>query len=208
MDNTIEQTPDVQEDKHVLGNDAEVKFMSFNRSAMGKVDTGATTSSLHATDITMSKSGSQVSFNSPVLSNNLVTVDVDSHQEVHSADGGGQERPVVKLEIEIDGVNLGPVEFNLNDRSEMDSPILIGQNILEAGNFVIDVKKEVEEPSNEPVERSVDYAGGTPGQIVDNKPVDNKEKIREAIRVLRESNVTLSEMMMYIQTEAIQTLEP
>lgn len=208
MDNTTAPTPDEQADKHVLGNDAIVKFVSFNRTAEGKVDTGATTSSIHATDITTSKDRGQVSFNSPVLSNNLITVDVDSHQEVHSADGGGQERPVVKLELEIEGIPLGLVEFNLNDRSGMDSPILLGQNVLSAGNFVIDIQKEREPDTNEPVERSVDYSSGTAGALVDNKPVDSKEKIREAIRVLRESDVTLAQLMMYIQTEAIQTIEP
>jgi hypothetical protein len=203
MDNTTEQTPDVQDDKHVLGNDADVKFIAFNHSAQGKVDTGATTSSLHATDITMNKDKSQVSFNSPILSNNLVTVDIDGHQEVHSADGGGQERPVVKLDVEINGVPVGPVEFNLNDRSGMDSPILIGQNILTAGNFVIDVKKEVDEPSDTAIEPGIGHPE-KPAEI----PVDGREKIREAIRVLRESNVTLAELMVYIQTEAIQTIQP
>jgi hypothetical protein len=169
-----------------LGLDAEVRFSAFNKTAVGKVDTGATTSSLHAEKISVSSDGSKVSFMSPVLSDNIITLPTDGHQEVHSADGGGNHRPVVMLEVEINGVSVGEVEFNLNDRSNMDNKILIGQNILSAGNFKIDVNKD--QPSAA-------------------QPVDNREKIREAIRVLRDSNVTLTEIMMYIQTEAVQQIQ-
>jgi len=175
--------------QHTLGNEATVRFTSLNKEVVGKVDTGATTSSLHAEKISVN--GSSVSFHAPSLSDNIVTMEVESHQEVHSADGGGQQRPVIKLEVEIDGVHIGPVEFNLNDRSNMEHEVLIGQNILKAGHFVIDVTKD--QPQG-------DQSGELP-------PVDNREKIKEAIKVLRESNVTLSEIMMYIQTEAVQKIQ-
>lgn len=180
-------------EKHTLGNEAEVRFLAVNKSVPGKVDTGATTSSLHATKISVN--GDQVSFHSPALSNNIITLPVSSHQEVHSADGGGNERPVVNLEIEIDGVHIGNAEFNLNDRSGMDNQILIGQNILKAGNFVVDVQQG-EAPQG----------GDTVGDAFE-PAVDRTAKIKEAIRVLRDSNVTLDEMMMYIQTEAIAKLQ-
>lgn len=173
-------------EKHTLGNEAEVRFLAFNKSIHGKVDTGATTSSLHATKISVSRDGNQVSFHAPALSNNIITLPIDSHQEVHSADGGGQQRPVIKLEVEIEGVHIGEVEFNLNDRSGMDNELLIGQNILKSGNFVIDVQHAAEESPD---------------------PVDRVAKIKEAIRVLRDSDVTLEEMMMYIQTEAVSRIQ-
>ena len=59
-----------------------------------------------------------------------------------SADGGGNTRPVITLDIEIDGTPLTGVEFNLNDRSGMDSQILMGTNIIEAGNFVVDIHQD------------------------------------------------------------------
>jgi len=177
-------------EKHTLGNEADVNFVAFNRSIHGKVDTGATTSSLHAERISVSRDGSKVSFVSPSLSSNIITLELVTHQEVHSADGGGNERPVVQMEVEIDGVHLGAVEFNLNDRGDMDNELLIGQNILRAGNFVVDVQQDggAEEPELDPA-------------------VVKKQKIGEAIRILRDANITLEEMMVYIQTEAISKLQ-
>lgn len=176
-------------EKHTLGNEAEVNFVAFNKTIHGKVDTGATTSSLHAERISVSRDGSKVSFVSPSLSSNVITLPLDSHQEVHSADGGGNQRPVVQIEIEIDGVHLGPVDFNLNDRGDMDNELLIGQNILRAGNFVVDVQQDGEgSPEMDPA-------------------VVKKQKIGEAIRILRDANITLEEMMVYIQTEAISKLQ-
>ncbi len=190
MDIEAQEPQAAQGEKTTIGNTVEVRFTSFNRSASGKVDTGATTSSLHATKISMN--GGQVSFHAPDLSDNIITVEAAGSQEVRSADGGGNSRPVVKLEVEVAGKNLGPVEFNLNDRGEMESSILIGQNILSAGNFLIDVQQGGEE-------------GGSPADPA--APVDNTARIREAVQVLRDANVTLSEIMVYLQTEAMEKLQ-
>ncbi len=102
---------------------------------------------------------------------------------MHSADGGGQKRPVVELDIEIAGKHIGPMEFNLNDRSNMDNEILIGQNILKAGNFVIDVQQD------QPEEAAAEL------------PVDNSARIREAVKVLQDNNVTLTELMSYMKLD-------
>ncbi len=48
-------------------------------------------------------------------------------------------RPVVKVTIKIRGKKF-EVEANLNDRSHMKYPIILGRNIL-YGNFVVDVSK-------------------------------------------------------------------
>lgn len=178
-------------EKRTLGDTTTVNFTQFNRGVEAKVDTGADTSSLHATNI--QTNGGKVSFVSPSISQNAITVDLAGQHEVHSADGGGNTRPLVKFDIEIDGVQLQGMEFNLNDRSNMDSEILLGQNVLKAGNFVVDVSQGGEE----------DYDTSS----IDAQPVDNRERIREAIEVLRKSNVTLAEIMMYIQTEAVQKIQ-
>lgn len=161
-------------DKHTLGKTADVDFADFRKTINGKVDTGATTSSLHASKIKVS--GSQVSFVAPQLSDNVITMDLSSHQEVASADGGNQTRPVVNFDITINGVNMHNVEFNLNDRSNMDSAILIGQNILTDGEFVVDVNDEDNGDTD-----NID------NDIVDKNPqddvlsVDKNDKIIEAI---------------------------
>jgi hypothetical protein len=174
----------------VVGNTVKVGFTTFNRGAEGKVDTGATTSSLHATNIRTS--GNNVSFHSPVLSDNVVTLPLQGTQEVHSADAGGVSRPMVALDITINGKHVKGAAFNLNDRSQMDSKILIGQNVLQAAKVMIDpTQGKQEEPQAVPVQQ--------PGQ--------NEAAVMRAIEVLVENDVTLAEIVKYLRTAAINRIE-
>lgn len=50
-------------------------------------------------------------------------------------------RPVVKAKVRIKGKTFN-TEVNVQDRSHMTFPVIIGRNIL-TGNFVIDTKKGV-----------------------------------------------------------------
>jgi hypothetical protein len=50
-----------------------------------------------------------------------------------------EQRPVVKVRIEIDGREY-ETEANLNDRSHMTYPVIIGRNIIQ-DNFIVDVSK-------------------------------------------------------------------
>lgn len=183
--------PDSEQEnnKKVIGNNAVVTFANLgNKSIEGKVDTGATTSSLHAEQIKVN--GNSVSFICPDMSNKVITMDLDGAQEVVSADAGGTTRPMVKFDIEIDGTPLRGVSFNLNDRSEMDSPILIGQNILTAGNFVVDVNKNSPETEETPEIASP----------------NRDSEVLEAVRILVNHDVTFSELMEYFKTETLNKL--
>ena len=62
---------------------------------------------------------------------------------VKSASGIGK-RPIVKAKIIINGMEIEE-EFTLADRSHMTYPILIGQNILLEGKFLIDPMKKGDE---------------------------------------------------------------
>lgn len=175
-----------------LGMTAMVRFATFgNREIQGKVDTGATTSSLHASNIQVNKERNTVTFHCSELSNNLITLELDGAQEVHSADAGGQTRPVVTLDVEIDGTPVKGASFNLNDRSQMDIPVLIGQNILKAGNFTIDPKKDgvAEVPDHE------------------DTMLTREAAILKAVEVLAENDVTLNELISYLQTSAINRIK-
>lgn len=164
-----------------LGNEAEVRFAIFgDRAVQGKVDTGATTSSLNATKMTINKERNQVTFYSDALSDNMVTLDLAGSQEVHSADGGGQTRPMVKLDITVDGTPVQGAQFNLNDRSNMDSRVLIGQNVLKAGQFTIDPSRQGDEQHAEPM---------TPNNVT------RESAVRAAINVLTENDVSLKELI-------------
>lgn len=182
---------------NVIGNHTGVRFAAFNNAeATGKVDTGATTSSLHATNIKMN--GSKVSFVCDEISPNVITMDVEGAQTVHTADNGGDQRPVVKMDIEINGIPIQGATFNLNDRGNMDSKILLGQNVLQAGNFVVDVNQgnEKESPANDiPADPQ-----GLP------ETVDNNQRLLDAIRIIAEAELTVADLLKYLQTEAINNI--
>ena len=166
-----------------LGSEADIRFTSVgNKTTKGKIDTGATTSSLHATDITINKERNSVTFKSDAISDNMITMELDGAQEVHSADGGGQTRPIVKFDIEVNGTPIQGALFNLNDRGNMDTMILIGQNVLKAGNFQIDVNQD-EAP--ERVEQ------------VQGESHTKEDSIIEALQILYNNNITLSEIVEY-----------
>lgn len=163
-----------------IGTTVAVNFVTVgNKSIEGKVDTGATTSSLHATNISVN--AQQVSFQCPELSNNVITMAIAGSQDVSSADGGEQARPIVKMDVSIDGVTIRDASFNLNDRSNMDVMVLIGQNILKAGGFIIDVNQGGEE---QPTHESVEVIEPT-----------RAESVAKAIQTLIECNVSLEEII-------------
>lgn len=179
--------PATQSQQAVIGNTVEVTFATFNRTVECKVDTGATTSSLHAVNIKIDKSRNAVQFSCEALSGNVITLPLNGTQEVHSADAGGNERPVVALDIEIAGHPLKGALFNLNDRSGMDSKILIGQNVLQATNVVIDPKKgETEAPAEQP-----------------GMSARNEAAVLKAVEVLVENNVSFEELVKYLRTIAV-----
>lgn len=123
-----------------LGSYVNVYFPYLDKTIKGKVDTGATTSSLHGTNINIETKHNTVSFMCSALSNNIITLPLKGTQEVRSADGGSETRPVVSFDVKINDTLLKNMDFNINDRSNMDVPLLIGQNILKAGEFIVDVK--------------------------------------------------------------------
>lgn len=177
---------------NVVGNTVKVGFTAFNRVVEGKVDTGATTSSLHATNIRTN--GNQVSFHSPELSGNVITLPLQGTQEVHSADAGGVKRPMVALDVTINGQHVKGASFNLNDRSQMDSKILIGQNILQAAKVVID-----------PSQGKQDTPHVEPAAVPSVSP--NEAAVLQAVEVLVENNVSLADLVKYLRTAAVNRIK-
>jgi len=127
-----------ESDDNFIGSTVEVRITNIPGSApmKGKVDTGADVCSLHAEEWHINNG--TVRFKCPELSQNSITAPLVDHQAVKSADGGVEYRPVIDLNIKVNGKLLQKVMFNLNDRGQMKFPILIGRNALEAGKFKID----------------------------------------------------------------------
>lgn len=127
-------------DDNVIGNVVSVRFTTMPQTATvdGKIDTGAQMSSLHVDKMNVNEKNKTVSFVTKILSPNVITLPLQDMQAVKTADGGVEYRPVVALNVEVKGKRLQDVLFNLNDRSDMNSKLLIGQNLLEKGKFLID----------------------------------------------------------------------
>lgn len=130
-----------QQSKVVIGATVLVDFghTSIQEHVAARVDSGARTSSLWASDISIDNG--QVSFillgeGHPDYTGEKITLPLVDIRTVVSSNGISQDRYVVELPIKIAGVSLSS-EFTLSDRSKQRYPILVGRNIL-AGNFLID----------------------------------------------------------------------
>ncbi len=100
----------------VIGNNSEEEKVT------ARIDTGATASSIDSS-----------------LAKKLELKQIERFKIVKSA-SGIKRRPIVKVKIKMNGSMIED-EFTLADRSHMTYPILIGQNILKKGNFLVDPNK-------------------------------------------------------------------
>lgn len=126
-------------DENELSDTTVVKVLSIpsSRKMDAVVDTGATICSMHADSVKYSPEDRKVTFRCPYLSDTIMTMELSDEMTVNTPDGKGEKRPVIKLDIEINGKHLGDILVNLNDRSHMSTPFLVGMNALKAGEFVI-----------------------------------------------------------------------
>ena len=105
----------------ILGLTEEVTIIGLHKEkkVRARIDTGATSSSI---DMNLA---AELGLG-PVVKSRLI-------KSTH----GTRRRPVVKAKIKLNGTILEE-EFNLADRGNMSYPLLLGQNILKEGNFLID----------------------------------------------------------------------
>jgi hypothetical protein len=89
---------------------------------VARIDTGATASSMDIKLAAKLKLG-------PVIKTKIV-----------KSASGIKKRPIIKVKVKING-DIIEEEFTLADRSYMTYPLLVGQNILKKGNFLIDPNK-------------------------------------------------------------------
>lgn len=130
----------------IIGAVEHVEVDTTSLVVQARIDTGATTSSIHAEDIvTFERDGKAwVRFNfdagdgqSPVSMEKRVVRRVRIKQLY--ADNY-QRRYVVKLQLRL-GELEEIIEVTLNDRSDFEFPMLIGRNFL-TDNAIVDVSKQ------------------------------------------------------------------
>jgi hypothetical protein len=112
-------------EKVILGLTEKVIVLGENgkQEVIGRIDTGATASSIDFS-----------------LAGTLELGPITKSKIVKSA-SGIKKRPIIKARVQLNG-DVIEEEFTLADRSHMTYPLLIGQNILKRGNFLIDPNKE------------------------------------------------------------------
>lgn len=132
----------IYEDQQVIGDIVLLKIAlpSGIIALKAKVDTGAEISSLHV-DSHPKIVGDIVKFENHNASGNVISAPLVAKQAVKTADGGVEYRPVIELDIEINGKKISKAQFNLNDRSKMEYEVLVGQNILEKSGFLVNPRQ-------------------------------------------------------------------
>ncbi len=90
----------------------------------GKFDTGAGCCSLNAQQIQCNDV--EVSF---LFKNKRFKMRLDSQQQIQTADGGTETRPVISVDCKVDGKLIHGVKMNLNDRGDLGD-LLIGMNLI------------------------------------------------------------------------------
>lgn len=137
--------------KIILGQREWVYVSAVKSSFKTRVDTGAKTSSISATDIThFERDGKKwVRFNlideegaAPLV---IEAKAVRAVKIIQSSDpDNAQRRVVVSLHVRL-GEIVGEAEFTLVDRRHMEYPILIGRSFLQ-DIAIVDVSKELLQP--------------------------------------------------------------
>ncbi len=115
-------------DKVILGLTEYVIVRGNNgKEAKGvaRIDTGATSSSIDYSLAGELQLG-------PILRSKMV-----------KSAAGIKKRPTIKVNVILKGTNIEE-EFTLADRSHMTYKMLLGQNVLKKGNFLIDPLQNIE----------------------------------------------------------------
>lgn len=124
-----------------------------NGSIRAKIDTGARTSSLHATGIERFDRDGQpwVRFLLDIGAGMDAQIQCEAPREdrrvITSSNGEAQERLIIKTGLAI-GDHFFDAEFSLADRSDMKFPILIGRTALRK-RFVVDPSRSYLQSSQE-----------------------------------------------------------
>jgi len=135
----------ISEDSKIIVGSKEYVYIPFLKLRYrAKIDTGATTSSLHALDIKeYERDGKKwVKFKIDDNNGNFKQKSLPVERVVNIKRHGeeSQKRYVVKMRINLGKVSE-VVEVSLTDRNQFIFPVLIGRNYLN-GYVVVDVSKE------------------------------------------------------------------
>ena len=121
----------------ILGEIDKFNLPSLNLTNIeARIDTGATSSSIHC--IQIKKIDNHIKCK--LLNKTEIIKPISKIAEVKSSNGEKATRYFIKSDIEIFN-KIYEIELSLNDRTNMQYPLLIGRELLKKG-FVVDVQKQ------------------------------------------------------------------
>ncbi|MEM2159645.1 MAG: RimK family alpha-L-glutamate ligase [Candidatus Nitrosotenuis sp.] len=123
------------QDDRVIGTLTSVIVKHFNDEAPieARVDTGAHVSSICGQDIKVSDNTVSFRFNDTIYKFHLLRM-----AKIRQADSEkAEERPVIRVDIVINGETLRNVEFTVNERKHMKYTILLGRQTLAAAGVLV-----------------------------------------------------------------------
>jgi hypothetical protein len=124
----------------------EIILLPWGVKMPARIDTGAATSSLDVRDLTVKNKVAE--FRLPdKYGSTSIRLPVKAWQVIRSAEAR-ERRPVVEVELCVGPKQLR-ARVNLNNRSQVQYPFLIGRNILQE-NFLVDCMKEFCNPPHCP----------------------------------------------------------
>ena len=158
---------DVAGDK-IVGTLTNVVIKHFNNEEPieARIDTGANTSSIHGENIEINNNSIRFKFGKTTYRFHLYrTTNVKQ-----ASDEEADERPVIRVDMVLDGFLLRNVELTVTDREHMEYNILLGRKVLSAGGFLVNPAAGVLDGVN------VDPNAETPLVV---KPGEELEKITQ-----------------------------
>lgn len=129
------------DDKQIMGWVERVEIVGSDLSMKAKLDSGAKTSSLDASDIEVYREDGKRRVRFAITDDDAqesITLErpLERYVRIVRHSGEYQRRPVVKLELCL-GKKLHDIEFSLIDRSNFIYPVLLGRSALQ-GRALID----------------------------------------------------------------------
>lgn len=125
------------EEKITIGPVEEVVLLPWGIKLLARIDTGANTSSLGARDLKINGNSAEFNIRPEYGGANMKLPIIEWRG--FRAGGSHEIRPVVELEFCLGSKRIR-TQVNLNDRSTVSYPFLIGRRVLR-GNFVVDVSR-------------------------------------------------------------------
>lgn len=121
-------------EKIVIGSEELVLLNDLQEKYKARIDTGATTSSLNATDIVeFERDGKKwVRFNFSQATNNNQIIEAKIARTILIRQANNSEptrRPIIELPVQLGAIKM-LTEFTLADRSHMTFPVLLGRTFL------------------------------------------------------------------------------